>query len=841
MLDGTTCVPAACGVGPWGNADVSASAWFVASGGSGDGTEAGPMGSVQEAADAAAAEGGLVAVSAGVYAESLALGKEHDGVRIVGRCAAMVTLDGSDQPAPAIQIDGREAQLEIGGIGVTGGTVGVWSERAVVDLHDVDVFGNEENGVLVLSGEVAVSDSVVRETYAKRDGSYGQGIEVESGGHVTVTGSVISGNVQVGVMATGEGTEVSLTRCEISDTQASPSGGGGEGLTALDGATLVAEDCLVAGNRETGALVAAASMTLVRSRVEDTVPGQLGFGRGASSQEAGILTLTDTTLAGNTELGVYATGAGTLVVLEGTTVSDTRVNPLAETVEAMKGHGVFAELGASVTMTGSLVTGNVEDGVLASDVGTLVDMSDTTVSDTVEGDQGIGRGVEVLSGASLIGRRVVIERNVESGLVARDAGTQVTLTESSITDTLLHSEGHLGRGATIADGASLSASACTIAGNVEIGLAAIGAGTTVTLDDVDLSGNLPLADGTFGRGLEVEDGAVVTGAGCRIEGNSELGVMLLGDGASLSLTSSTIADTHPRPDGTAGRGIEAEHGASLALEGCVVEGNTEAGIYAFDDTTLLALLDTQVTRTLRGRDQTVAVGVGVELGATLVGSGLAVSETQGPGLLVVNGVASCSSCSLVDNGYAGLVVLGGVASLTGSSIQDNLKDPQIGGGFGAFVSSEDPVDLTLTGNDVGPHSYAAVWLDGVGRYDLQGNTLAGGAGVEMGGALIHGNALFAWNGVTPWDGETGLNLQDNVFAPASGITVLLHDASAAMTGNIWRDPGVDVRQQACDDVPWLTDVDLAGATTTEICSGTNTMIAYDATFPGLFLHTVSSE
>ena len=82
FLDGEACVPYSCGTGTWSDVEGD---YFV-----------GPGDSIQSAADeAGAAGGGVVAVAAGAYVESLVLTEAHDGVQIAGRCAEMVVIDGS--------------------------------------------------------------------------------------------------------------------------------------------------------------------------------------------------------------------------------------------------------------------------------------------------------------------------------------------------------------------------------------------------------------------------------------------------------------------------------------------------------------------------------------------------------------------------------------------------------------------------------------------------------------------------------------------------------------------------------------------------------------------------
>ena len=151
---------------------------------------------------------------------------------------------------------------------------------------------------------------------------------------------------------------------------------------------------------------------------------------------------------------------------------------------------------------------------------------------------------------------------------------------------------------------------------------------------------------------------------------------------------------------------------------------------------------------------------------------------------------------IANSPFAGAVVVDGTLTLSGATITDTLPDAEWGGGFGVYANDTfgTPV-LTLLDSTVGPHDYAAIWLDGPGTYDIEGNTLSGSAGLDQGTYVLHGNALFAENGVTAWDGTTGLLLWDNTFSGSGEIAVLLDAASADLDGNAWSDHGTDLRQQ----------------------------------------------
>jgi len=187
VLDGETCVPEACGVGTWGDLPVDGDTVYVAAGGTGDGTVEQPLGSIQAALDLAGEQGGgLVAVAAGRYLETLSMGKDHDGVTLAGRCRELVTIDGSEgEEVPAVEVvgeNGRRPEVQIQGVTVTGGRyVGVWVQEAAVVVDGVDVAENTHSGVVAAEADVVLTGVGVFDTRPDGRGDFGRGIDVEAG------------------------------------------------------------------------------------------------------------------------------------------------------------------------------------------------------------------------------------------------------------------------------------------------------------------------------------------------------------------------------------------------------------------------------------------------------------------------------------------------------------------------------------------------------------------------------------------------------------------------------------------------------------------------------------
>ncbi len=816
VMDGDACVPEACGVGTWGNLPIDGNTAYVdaAAGEGGDGSAGAPLASIQAGVDLAGGRGGgLVAVAAGTYVEVIAMGDDHKDVTLAGRCRELVTIDGSDggKADAAVSIIGGRKTPAIGleGVTVTGGRyAGTWLEHAAVSLRASDLRGNTLAGIVAVGATVTLDDVGIYDSQPDRTGAFGRGIDAESGTSLTATRSTVQYNTEIGVFAGSAGTVIELVDTDILDTSSSPDGSLGRGIEVEEGAALTATGCTIQGNATAGVLAGGATTTvdLVDTEILDTQPSS----------------------------------TGTL------------------------GDGLTAQDGAAVTATGCVVQGNTEGGVAARGVGTVVDLVDTEILDTSPLANGtLGRGIEVEDGAALTATGCTIQGNADVGVAATGAATTVDLQDSAVLDTSTNLAGEGGYGLQADDGAGLSATRCTLQENTEVGALSLGAGTRIDLVETAILDTSPSPDGRAGRGLEASDGATLTATGCTVQGNVDIGVAATGTGTTVELVDTGILDTSPRADGAGGRGLDVRGGAALTATGCTLRGNTELGVAAAESGTTVALIDTDVLDTHRGRSTGFAVGVLAQDGARLTLGASGISGTEGPALYVVaEAQVDADRMTITGNAFAGAVVLAGALTLTSSSITGTSSDVEWGGGIGVYVSDIGGAStLTLLDSTIGPHDYAAVWIDGSGSYDIEDNALSGSAGVNDHGTTIHGNAVFAENGVTAWDedAETGLLLAANTFSGASEIGVLLDDASATLTGNAWSENGQDLRQQLCDgpdhvhgdvtgedgavtndDAVPLTTEDLVGIPNPLVCPAANVLTS-GIVFTTMYLPETATE
>ena len=330
------CVPAACGTGTWGNLVVDESTVYVdiAAAEGGDGSEAAPFTSIQEGLDAAGdADGGMVAVAAGTYPETLVLDRGHDGVHLAGRCKELVVIDAGvgDESTAGIEVYVNSSEVEVSGVTVSGSQyAGVLVGSGVVMIEDSEIVGNEYSGIV-----------------AYQSGLYETSLFVES--------CMVAENTVAGVIATGSSTTFTLRETIVRDSLADEDGATGFGIWVYGGASLEAEACDVLRNGTAGVLAyeSGSMVTLRETTIHDTWPDEAsGSGYGIWIATGASLAVEACEFSGNTAVGVNAADAGTTVSLREATIKDTQSS------ETWGGYGIQISGGASLTAESCEFSGN---------------------------------------------------------------------------------------------------------------------------------------------------------------------------------------------------------------------------------------------------------------------------------------------------------------------------------------------------------------------------------------------------------------------------------------------------------------------------------------------------
>jgi hypothetical protein len=578
------CVPDSCGEGGWGGLD-DAGGLRVAPWGAddGDGSAEAPLAGVQAALDLAASSGpARVLLAAGVYDEHLALDHEHDGVQLHGRCRELVTLRATDERA-SLEVAG--AQVTVTGLALEGGRVGValieGEREAGLELRRFAVRDALELGVL-LQGDVSalLDEGAIRGTRALGD-AWGLGLLAANGAQLDGRYLELTENTEAGLVAAGAGTAVELVWSGVSGTLPSADGGYGRGLAAVDGASLYGASLLVEDNAGFG-VFAAHSGTEVELRASEVtgasvLPEGIG-GIGLQVQEGALLVGDGLVLADNEVAGFVVVEGGAELELSASEVRDNRARggedePCAASVETM----------ATLWAEDVAFSGQAGCALLAVGDGASARLVDCSIRDGRAGPEGsAGAGLVVRGSASVEATDLEVTGVYEAGLVVRGGGSRLELTGGSVSDTLPGSWGD-GRGVEVQSGATLVATGTRVERNVDLGVHGHGDGTWIELEDVTIAATRPMASGDGGRGLHLWDGALLLGRRLVVEDNHEVGMVFTGEETAASLTDTTVRGTNPSIVPGSGPGIAIQAGADVSAVGLELRGNAGPGLYMTGD------------------------------------------------------------------------------------------------------------------------------------------------------------------------------------------------------------------------------------------------------------------
>ncbi len=476
----------------------------------GAGTRAVPFESIAEAL-AAAAPGGVVALSVGMFHEVVQL---TEAVTLRGACVGGTVLD---SPLPSnggtVQVYGTDAVLR--DVEVHG--EGVWVRPAgAVRLEGVLVAGAQPFGIAVNEGEVTGARIVVRDTQG--DG-LGLGLHVQLG-RAELQQVLIERARLMGLSVLGAPL-VSVTDLAVLDTHEGTTKELGVGVTVGGGGIAELDRAVIESSRAAGAFLSDRASTLratdaiVRDTIPEVASGEGGFG--VSVLGAGTVELERVLVERNETSGIGLADGG-LAVLRDVLVRDTRSRRL----DGIAGVGIGVTSWSELDAERVAVVRNRASGVTVGNEGTTARLADLIVTGTVaqDVDGEAGYGLSVGETASVVLERALFDHNTTAGIYGFSAGV-LEATDLTVRDTREHSSGILGRGLTLQDAARAQILRGVFRGNREATVFAAGDGTSIVLEDAVVEDTLERAC------VDWEDGCAEAGAGAGI-------VSLLGASVDVS-------------------------------------------------------------------------------------------------------------------------------------------------------------------------------------------------------------------------------------------------------------------------------------------------------------------
>ena len=562
-----------------------------------------------------------------------------DQLLVEGNHTVGILVEG---PVASTLVDSMIRNMKLPPEGLT--AYGIFARQgAALQVEGTVVDGSFGAGIQVEdSGTMAdIERSVVREAAPAANGANGIGILVTYGAKAQISGSVAEHNPFAAISEIEEGTSLVVSGCVLRHKFPDGPAGGGSGLVAESGAEAVLERTVVQGNAHSGvrAIGTGTDLHVFGCTLRDgtsTVGGADGYG--AVVLGGATCTFTDSLLERSRTAGIFMADSGTVVELDQCVLRDTLPNELGH-----DGHGIQAKSGSYLELFSSVLRANRALGIIAQGAKTRFLIRDSAILDTqATAEPGhFGKGIEIGLGAGGTVITSLLSGNAGLALHVGSEGSEATFLDSVVRQTAASADG-IGRGVQIQDSASLTMMRCVVEQNLDAGILAGGGGSVLLLEASVIRGTEPNVLGLWGQGLRTMNGAHATLNSCLLDGNSETGMAAIGEGSQITATATTVTDTRANTTGLWGRGVELQDGAGLDMTGCALLRNRDASVIAVHEGTEAVLRGCLIKQTLsdnsgaRGDGLIVGLGAGAVLDMTLV------EEAETTGILVSGSKATAT-------------------------------------------------------------------------------------------------------------------------------------------------------------------------------------------------------
>jgi len=474
---------------------------------------------------------------------------------------------------------------------------GTYDEPRVDLFSDVTVWGACPEQTILSSAVVSEEDTLVgaflgdgelRNVTVRAPGTIG--IYVAMGVTVRLEDVVVDAAAGYGLYVTGIGTTVSAEDVIVRDVTTFASGNGGSAVQVIDGASLTMRRASLERGAQIALTVAyGADGTFERVALRDSTGDApvVRAGTAMAVQEDGAATLTASAVWGHPSGGLLSAIGSEL------TVRDVAIEEIGEASE-LTASALEVRVGSTLDARFVYVERARGGAVVASEDGAFT-LEDLVVSDTQPASgldfAGTGMSLEGESSATL--RRVLFEGSHRGGIVTRPT-TRLHATDLVVRDTRASGARGLGVGLTMFGAENVIERAIVERATLE-GAAVSGEGATATLRDVvirDTRGEPEL--GVYGRGLEANLGALLTGERVLLERNREVSLFVVDPGSSARITDLLIRDSLGQECGEAcpegqqyGYGMTARTGGAIELTGFVVTRSRLLGLQVGEGASLV--------------------------------------------------------------------------------------------------------------------------------------------------------------------------------------------------------------------------------------------------------------
>jgi len=333
--------------------------------------------------------------------------------RISGSAPFGIVATGAGTRVDGTDVAVEDTRSDDGGLGGTGV---VAQNGATITLRRARVSHNQDTGVSAIGAgaRMTVTVAVVADNDARR--SRGAGMGAVQHGAIDATGVRIVRNAPSGLAASGAGSSVQVDDSIVEAQRGQTDGRGGYGLVAIAGGTLRAHATVVDDNRDVGAVAngAGSILTLDRCVVRRTARRDDGGGGwGIGVEAGGRMEATASRVESNAGLGIFARDTDSVVEMRDTVISGDGIAGVP-----VSDRGVAIENASSVLLERVAVIGVHGIGVSLVGRGLQAAMHDVSIADITPADVGgYAIGIGMQGGVTAELRGVYVARIREVGIV----------------------------------------------------------------------------------------------------------------------------------------------------------------------------------------------------------------------------------------------------------------------------------------------------------------------------------------------------------------------------------------------------------------------------------------
>ncbi len=460
--------------------------------------------------------------------------------------------------------------------------VGLLVLNATARIAGAMVFRSRDAGVAAVGGMLTLTDAAVLGTQSRMsDRSKGYGVVAREGARVSITRSLLDSNDSAGIGGSDAMTSIELSDSVVRRTETSETPRDGFGLFVGPGATANVSRTTFDRNQSVAVIAAGsgANLTLADAVVLRTAPLVDGaYGRGLDVEGGAVATVDRAVFDRNRDNAVFVTDPNTVLM-----ASDLTVLATAAGRASIDGVGaIHVRNSARATIASATLVDNAEGGVHVVGAGTVATVSNLSARSTSAGADSNGNGVDVEDGARLTLDRATLTQNQHVAVFVDGMNTSLAATDLRVMDTRPSVDGERGWGVRVQAGARATIERAVIEGSTEIGVFARDAVTNLRLSDAVIQRTASAADGSEGFGLLVFGGANVGLERAIIAEAHKVAAVVSDTGTLATLTDVRIARTQSANDGTGGWGAAVQRRATLSMTRVAIAESKDVGVLVMD-------------------------------------------------------------------------------------------------------------------------------------------------------------------------------------------------------------------------------------------------------------------